>query len=110
MVDAQKRLVERYGQGAGGGGHGSQARPQAGSAGEGDHIKVGEAYASGLGGLLDEGHHDVRVMVRRLPGMDASLLRAIHVHLVGQDVGVLVDDSHAAGVGGAFDSKRKHWW
>lgn len=85
-----------------------EARPQARTHGEGYEVYVLGSEAR----LVHGAHHDVRgdlrVMVRRLAGMEPALRGAEHVQLVGQHVALGVHDPYAQRMSGSFDPQRNH--
>ena len=108
MVHAHDRHLEGKGQRSGPGGHGAQAWPQPRTLGECDQVDVLEGYPGLLHRRLDRWDELFGVMVSRLPGMDASFLRPVHVDLVGKDVAFGVDDAYAACMGRSLYAERYH--
>src|SRR3989440_5688872 len=88
---------------------GPKARAEAGTLRERDEIEVPEVNPCDVRGLSNQRDDRLRVMIRRLPRMDAARLGPHHVVYVREDAARLVDDPDADRVGGPFDPEGEQW-
>src|SRR5207245_9299727 len=74
VIHPEDRNVEGESERAGRGRHGPEARAQSGSLGERDQVEVSKINPGDIGGFPDQRDDQLRMVVRRLPRMDAALL------------------------------------
>src|SRR2546430_17478322 len=109
MIYPDDRSIEGDGESPSRGRDGPQARAEAGALRERNEIEVAEIDPRDVRGLSNQRDDRLRVVVRRLPRMDAAFLGPHHVVDVREDAARLVDDPDADRVGGPFDPEGEQW-
>ncbi len=108
VVDAENRHVETERERTCGRRDRPEARPEPRPLRERDQVEVMQLDPRNPRRLRDQRDDELRMMVRRLARMDATLLRPEHVVHVREDPAVLVNDPHADRVRGPFDAEGEH--
>ena len=108
MVHADYRDVQIAGQRPGRRGGDAEAGAEAGPHGEGNQVDVTKSHPRLVQRIVHDAGDDVGVMVGGLPGVEPSLLRPEHVHLVGVHPAVRIHYADAQGVGGPLYPESDH--